>query len=85
MFVDSQKITKIKSNLKKQRIRRGYTQEELSALSNVNIKSIASYEQSPDKLASASASTVYKLALSLGCEIEDILNKEDIKEEDFKQ
>lgn len=72
------KIEKHISKLKQARIIRGYTQEELSKLSNVNIKSIASYEQNPEKLSSASTSTVYRLADALGIEIEDILNKETL-------
>ena len=55
---------------------KNYTQESLSQLSDVNIKSIAAYEQDPNKLSSASVGTVYKLADALGCEIEDIINIE---------
>lgn len=75
------KLSKYKSNLKKQRISRGFTQEALSELSEVNIKSIAAYEQNIDKLSAASLSTVYKLADSLGCTIEDLINIESIKKE----
>lgn len=81
LLVEDPKISKYKSKLKKARITKGFTQEGLSELSEVNIKSIASYEQNPEKLISASVGTVYKLADSLGCEIEDILNKEIINEE----
>jgi transcriptional regulator with XRE-family HTH domain len=59
----------------------GYTQESLAKVSGVNIKSIASYEQNPEKLNAASAGTVYKLALALGCEMEDIINKDMISED----
>lgn len=72
------KISCYKSKLKKMRIRRGYTQKELSEASDVNIKSIAAFEQDPKKLSVASTCTVYKLAETLNCEIEDILNKEDL-------
>ena len=74
-------IKKYKSNLKKIRISSGITQEALSELSKVNIKSIASYEQNPEKLTNASVGTVFKLADALGCEVEDLLNKDTIKGE----
>lgn len=78
LLYEDPKISKYKSNLKKARVIRGYTQESLSQLSGVNIKSIASYEQNPEKLSTASVSTIYKLADALGCEIEDLINKEEI-------
>ena len=77
LYEDS-KISKYKSCLKKIRLTRGYTQETLSQLSDVNIKSIASYEQCPEKLTNASVGTIYKLANALNCEVEDLLNKETL-------
>ena len=82
LLVEDPNIARYKSKLKKQRISKGYTQAPLSELSNVNIKSIAAYEQNPEKLIAASAGTVFKLANALGCEIEDIMNKEDINMEE---
>lgn len=79
-LVEDPRIANFKSKLKKARVFKGYTQEALSELSGVNIKSIASYEQNPEKLSSASAGTIYKLADSLGCEMEDLINKETIRE-----
>lgn len=76
ILYEDPKLAKFTSKLKKARISKGYTQESLAELSGVNIKSIASYEQNPDKLNAASVSTVGKLADSLGCDIEDIINKE---------
>lgn len=78
ILYEDPKIRGIESKLKKARIIQGFTQESLSELSGVNIKSIASYEQNPVKLNAASVSTVIKLADSLGCEIEDIINKEKL-------
>ena len=43
------KIAKYNSNLKKIRILRTLTQEELAKISGVNIKSLAIYEQMPEK------------------------------------
>lgn len=80
LLVEDPKISSYTSKLKKARVIKGYTQETLAELSNVNIKSIALYEQNPDKLSNASVSTVYKLADALGLEMEDIINKETIGE-----
>lgn len=80
ILYEDPRIRGIKSKLKKARIVQGYTQDVLSELSGVNIKSIASYEQNPQKLNSASASTVKKLSDALGCEMEDIINFELEKE-----
>lgn len=77
-LVEDPRVEQCKSKLKKMRIIKGFTQESLSQLSGVNIKSIASYEQNPEKLSNASISTAYKLADALSCEITDILNKETI-------
>ena len=74
LLYEDPKIAKFTSKLKKARISKGFTQEALSELSEVNIKSIASYEQNPAKLNAASVSTVSKLADALGCDIEDVIN-----------
>ena len=65
ILFEDPKISKYKSNLKKRRVFKGLTQENLADLSGVNIKSIASYEQNPEKLSSASACTLFKLADAL--------------------
>jgi transcriptional regulator with XRE-family HTH domain len=75
------KISKYNSKLKKMRLMRTLTQDELSKISGVNIKSLSAYEQNPSKLNTASAATVYKLSNALNCEIEDLLNIETINEE----
>ena len=80
LLIEDPRIAKYKSNLKKVRIIKGFTQEELSQLSGVNIKSITLYEQCPEKLLNASVNTVYNLSQSLGCDIQDILNKDYLKE-----
>ena len=81
ILYEDPKLAGIHSKLKKARITKGYTQESLSELSGVNIKSIAAYEQAPAKLSNASISTVMKLCDSLGVEIEDIINLETIQED----
>ena len=78
ILYEDPKLAKITSKLKKARICKGFTQEGLAELSGVNIKSIASYEQSPAKLSNASVNTIMKLADSLGVDIEDIINYETL-------
>ena len=80
ILYEDPKLTAIKSKLKKTRISCGLTQEQLADLSNVNIKSIAAYEQNPEKLSNASVGTVYKLANSLGVEMDDLINYDTIEE-----
>ena len=78
LLYEDPKISKYTSKLKKVRIIKGYTQESLAELADVNIKSIAAYEQNPEKLSSASVGTIYRLADALGVDIDDIVNKETI-------
>lgn len=70
------KLAKISSNLKKVRMLRKLTQDELAGLSGVNIKSLSAYEQQPEKLSTASVTTVYRLAQALNCDVMDIINRE---------
>ena len=70
------RLSKINSQLKKVRMMRKLTQDELAALSGVNIKSLSAYEQQPDKLSNASMTTVYKLSQALNCDVMDIITKE---------
>lgn len=76
ILYEDPKIAVMRSNLKKSRTIKGFTQEALAELSGVNIKSIAAYEQNPYKLNAASASTVKRLAIALGVEMEDIMEDE---------
>ena len=78
MLYEDPKLQKMNSELKKARFVSGHTQESLSESSGVNIKSIASYEQDPEKLTVASYKTVKSLADSLGVDTDDIINMETI-------
>lgn len=80
VLYEDAKIAKFTSKLKKVRVMRKLTQEELSSLSGVNLKSLSSYEQNPNKLANASVSTAYKLCSALNCEIMDILNTDTLED-----
>ena len=67
------------SKLKRIRIANGFTQEQLAEIAGVNIKSLASYEQADEKLSKASVATVIKLADSLGCTVEDLIDRKYIE------
>lgn len=71
--IDNEELKKYKSKMKRLRVAKGMTQTELSLASNVNIKSIAYYEQYPDRINKASVETLLKICDSLGCEITDII------------
>ena len=82
MLYEDPRIARFNSKLKKIRMIRGFTQESLSELSNVNIKSIAAYEQNPEKILTASSITLYKLANALNCEMEDLIDNQLIDKEE---
>lgn len=63
------------SNLKNIRTQRGYSQNKLAELSEVNLRMIQHYEQGVKDINSAQAITVYNLAQALNCNIEDLLEK----------
>lgn len=79
MYIQNEEIKAYKSKLKRIRVSRGFTQQELSDLSGINIKSIAVYEQIPEKMNKASLESAANLADCLGCTIEDLLEKEYLK------
>lgn len=74
--IKNEEINSYKSKLKKIRVSSGMTQNELAELSGINIKSIASYEQSPEKINHASVESVYILSDCLNCSIEDLVEKD---------
>lgn len=61
------------TNLQQKRKEAGYTQHELAGRSGVSVRTLQYYEQGVLDLDKASASTVYRLALALGCPMEDLL------------
>ena len=76
ILYEDPKLEKVTSKLKKFRMMRKLTQDELASLSGVNIKSLSAYEQQPEKLSNASITTVYKLSQALNCDVMDIINRE---------
>ena len=59
--------------LKALRKKRKLTQEQLAALSGVNLRSIRSYEQQDNEIGKAGGETLQALAQTLDCRIEDLL------------
>ncbi len=59
--------------LKQLRKKRRLTQEQLAALSGVNLRSIRSYEQQDNEIGKASGETLQALAQTLDCQMEDLL------------
>lgn len=64
------------TRLKYQRLFSKYTQQELAHASGVSLRSIQMYEQRHKNINKASAETLYRLARSLHCHMEDLLEKE---------
>ena len=79
MIIKNKEINGYKSNLKRIRVSRGFTQQDIADLSGINIKSIAVYEQDPEKINKASLETAYQLADSLGCAIEELIENKYLK------
>ncbi len=77
--IENREINQYKSKLKQMRVASGFTQNELSQLSGINVKSIASYEQDTDKIINASVKTLYLLSECLNCSIEDLIDTNFIK------
>lgn len=60
--------------LKEIRQKRKLTQEQLAALSGVNVRSIRSYEQSSNDITKAQGETLMMLAKALNCTVEELLS-----------
>lgn len=63
------------TNLKRIRTTYGCTQAELAERSEVSLRSIQMYEQRNKDINKASVETVYRLAKTLGCNVEDLIEK----------
>ncbi|RDU22750.1 helix-turn-helix domain-containing protein [Anaerosacchariphilus polymeriproducens] len=59
--------------LQEKRKEKGFSQSQLSALSDIPIRTIQHYEQGTKDINKAQVVTVLKLADALGCDIKDIL------------
>ena len=63
------------TNLRRFRLLYGCTQEKLSRLSGVSLRSIQMYEQRQKNINRASAESLYRLSRALGCAMEDLIEK----------
>ena len=61
------------TNLKRIRTAYGCRQAELAQRSDVSLRSIQMYEQRNKDINKASVDTVYRLAKTLGCTMEDLI------------
>lgn len=60
-------------NLKRIRLEKGLTQQQLADKSNVQIRMIQNYEGGQRNINGAAGMTLYRMAEILGCEIKDLL------------
>lgn len=65
-----------KSKLHDIRKARGFTQKQLSEASGVALRMIQLYEQKQNDISKAQVTVVLNLAKALGCDIEDLIDKE---------
>lgn len=63
------------TNLKRMRRTIGYSQRKLSEESGVALRTIQMYEQRNKDINKAQAETIYALSKTLGCKMEDLLEK----------
>lgn len=63
------------TNLKRMRTTCGLTQAELAKRAGVNLRSIQMYEQRNKNINKASADTIYRIAKTLGCSMEELIEK----------
>ena len=61
--------------MKRIRTTYGCTQAELAQRSGVGLRSIQMYEQRNKDINQASAETMYRLSKTLGCTMEDLIEK----------
>ncbi len=66
---------KDQSELQRIRRLRGYSQRMLARLSGVNLRTLQQYEIGAKDINKASVSSVVSMAKVLGCEVEDLLNR----------
>lgn len=61
------------NTLKYLRLKKGFSQNELATVCDVNLRSLQDYEQGHKRIGDAKAETVYKLSQGLGCSMEDLI------------
>ena len=68
------------TKLQKARLKKGYSQKQLSVASGVTTRSIQCYEQRLRDVNGARLESLCDLAIALDCKIEDIIDKKDLIE-----
>lgn len=63
------------TNLKRIRLTYGCTQTELARKSSISLRAIQTYEQRHKDINKASVDTLYRLSKTLGCQMEDLIEK----------
>lgn len=63
------------TNLKRIRTAKGYSQKQLAELSNVSLRSIQMYEQRQKDINKAKSDSLFRLAKTLDCTMEDLLEE----------
>ena len=66
------------NKLKALRIKKGYSQHDLSVASGVTKRSIQYYEQHDHSINLAKLEAICDLCIALDCKIEDILEEDDV-------
>ena len=66
------------TKLRRMRVKKGYSQSELSAISGVPIQTLRRYEQSAVPINNAKLKTLVALCVALSCQIEDIIESEEL-------
>jgi transcriptional regulator with XRE-family HTH domain len=70
------------SNLQRIRKEAGLTQSELAGRAKISLRTLQYYEQGSLDINKASAVTVWRLAMVLGCQMESLLNLDMIVDEE---
>ncbi|NMD38965.1 MAG: helix-turn-helix transcriptional regulator [Christensenellaceae bacterium] len=78
------KVTYKNEKLKEIRKQKGLSQSQLAKLSDINVRTIQSYESGARNLNNANLLILLKLANALNCKIENLITDIDILEE-FKK
>lgn len=66
------------TKLRRQRVKMGLSQSELSAFSGVPIQTLRRYEQNALLVDGMKLKTIIALCVCLGCKIEDIIESEEL-------
>lgn len=68
------------TKLQTARINKGYTQNQLSVVAGISVRTIQCYERKARDIDGAGLETLCDLSIALDCKIEDILESKDLIE-----